>query len=403
MRKKKLSKKAKIQRSRVLSVLFLFFFFLVFLVFLFHFLITDYFQLLNQKSDYTIQKNELNEKIDEKSQYPKVSKVSLVMVGDALIHGSVYGDAMVDGGYDFKKMLTEVKPIISNYDLAFYNQETILGGAELGLSSYPSFNSPYEVGDAFLDAGFNLVSLANNHTLDRGERAILNSLAYWKTKDVLTSGSAESWEDRLNEKIFQKNGITYGLLAYTDTTNGIPVPSGKEYYVNVYQEDQVKNDIEALRNQVDVLLVSMHFGEEYSFDVTERQRDIATYLSNLGVDIVIGTHPHVVEPVEMIGNTLVIYSLGNFLSGQRGIERLTGLIYSVDIVKTETEESTKISFENHRASLLYTYSDILPSNRTNFKVYPYQQLNETLLPNYEMYYNQFRSIVDTGQLEIEWW
>ena len=106
----------------------------------------------------------------------KISEVSLVMVGDSLIHSALYADARTDSGYDFRPMLSELKPIVSNYDLAFYNQESILGGEELGLSSYPAFNSPYEVGDAFLDAGFNIVSLANNHTLDRGEEAILNSV-----------------------------------------------------------------------------------------------------------------------------------------------------------------------------------------------------------------------------------
>lgn len=102
------------------------------------------------------------------------------MVGDVLIHGSVYGDAKTNNGYDFTEMVSLVKPLIADYDLAYYNQETILGGVELGLSTYPRFNSPYEVGDAMLDMGFNLVSLANNHTLDRNEEGIINSVAYWK-------------------------------------------------------------------------------------------------------------------------------------------------------------------------------------------------------------------------------
>ena len=391
MKKRRLSKRTKIRKYRVLLGVFLFFFFLFQLFLFIRFLIQPSPLFFYRKNDSVSHKNEVNEEKLDVPVYPKVSKVSLVMVGDALIHSSVYEDARVDGGFDFTKMLAPMKPIISSYDLAFYNQETILGGEELGLSSYPTFSSPYEVGDAFLDAGFNLVSLANNHTLDRGENAILHSNAYWKEKPVLTSGSALSWEERLEGKVFE------------DTTNGIPVPSSKEFYVNVYNEEQVKKDVEALRSQVDVLLVSMHFGEEYSFDVNERQRSIATYLSSLGVDIVIGHHPHVVEPVEMIGSTLVLYSLGNFLSGQRGVERLTGLIYSVDIVKTETETGSTISIENHRASLVYTYSDMTTSVRKDFQVIPYQQLNETLLPNYEMYYNQYKGIVDTGQLDIEWW
>src|SRR5574344_1508023 len=117
-------------------------------------------------------------------EFPKPDySASLVMVGDSLIHGAVYKDALQsDGTYNFKGMIDDIKPIIQRYDLAYYNQETVLGGTELGLSSYPRFNSPYEVGDAMIDAGFNLVALANNHTLDRGETAIINSTNYWKNK-----------------------------------------------------------------------------------------------------------------------------------------------------------------------------------------------------------------------------
>ena len=164
---------------------------------------------------------------------PKETSLSLVMVGDALIHSAVYYDAQVDNTYNFKPMLDIMKPIISSYDLAYYNQETILGGSELGLSTYPRFNSPYELGNDFLDTGFNIVSMANNHTLDRGEQAIINSCNYWKTKDVYTAGSYCSEEDREEIKIFEKNGIKYAMLSYTTTTNGLKAPSGKEYFLNV--------------------------------------------------------------------------------------------------------------------------------------------------------------------------
>mgnify|MGYP001028726571 CR=1 FL=1 len=351
-------------------------------------------------------KEDLNQKDDAKENidtFPKVTKLSLVMVGDALFHTALYEDGKTENGYDFKEMLSFMKPIISSYDLAFYNQESILGGSDLGLSSYPRFNSPYEVGDAFLDAGFNMVSLANNHTLDRGEEAILNSVSYWKKKGIMYHGSASSWDDRNQVKVMEKNGIRYVLLSYTDYTNDIPVPVGQEYLVNVYSEEQVKKDIEAIRNQTDVILVAMHFGEEYSFEVTERQRQIAEFLASQGVTIVIGHHPHVVQPVEMIENTLVIYSLGNFISAQRGIERLTGLIYSVDIVKEENENGSRVYLENQKASLTYTYSETTDGYRHNFKVYPYHRLTENLLPNWKDYYNQYMNIVLSNRQDIEKW
>ncbi|MGM9881795.1 MAG: CapA family protein, partial [Bacilli bacterium] len=130
----------------------------------------------------------------------EVYELSLVMTGDNLIHDGIYKEANKNAnynGYDFTPMYSYLKEIVEPYDLAYYNQETILGGEEIGLSTYPCFNSPYEVGDAMIDAGFNLVSLATNHTLDRGEKAVLNSYEYWQSKDdVMTSGSYSSLEER---------------------------------------------------------------------------------------------------------------------------------------------------------------------------------------------------------------
>ena len=338
-----------------------------------------------------------------KTPEEKVSKLSLIMVGDALIHSALYQDAKIDGGYDFKPMLAQLKPIISSYDLAYYNQETILGGTELGLSTYPRFNSPYEEGDAFIDCGFNLVSLSTNHTLDRGEQAILNSRAYWnRHEDVLATGSYASFEERNQVVVKEKNGIKYAMLSYTDLTNGLKVPTGKEYLVNIYEEEQVKKDIEAVRDQVDLLLVSMHFGTEYSFGISERQRAIATYLADLGVDIVIGTHPHVVEPIEFIDDTMVIYSLGNFISAQRGVEKLTGLMASVEVKKVEKDGTTKVTLENPAARLVYTYSKgTSASGRYDFVLYPYSSLNDQLLKGYQTYYRKYMDIVNQNGVVTE--
>ena len=173
------------------------------------------------------------------------SRLSFVAVGDALIHQGVCNAAKnQDSTFDFRPMLRLVKDRIARYDLAFYNQETILGGVALGLSTYPCFNSPQEVGDAFLDAGFNLVSLANNHTLDRRENGVLRSLEYWSNRrNVLTAGSYPTQEDRDEMRTVEVNGITCALLAYTTLTNGLRPPAGKEYYVNVYNPETVRVDV----------------------------------------------------------------------------------------------------------------------------------------------------------------
>lgn len=318
---------------------------------------------------------------------------SLVMVGDSLIHSSIYEDAkQKDGSYDFKPMIENIKPLIQNYDLKYYNQETILGGTELGLSNYPRFNSPYEVGDAFIDAGFNLVSLATNHTMDKGEIGVINSHNYWqKHSDIYTAGSYTSFEERDIPVIKEVNGIKYSFLSYTTWTNGLYPESGKEYLNNVYSNELAKADIERVRDQVDVIIVAMHWGTEYSHGVSQEQQEIANYLSSLGVNIIIGTHPHVVEPIDFINNTLVIYSLGNFISDQVGIERLTGLMASVEINKTVEDHNTQIELTNVKAELLYTDSNNY--GKRNFKVIPYTQLNNTILPNYKEYYQTYKNIV----------
>ncbi len=336
---------------------------------------------------------------------PKEYSLKLFMVGDALIHSAVYQDAkQSDGSYDFKPMLEYIKPISSRYDLVYYNQETILGGPELGYSNYPRFNSPYEVGDAFIDAGFNLVSLATNHTMDKGEKGVINSVNYWKSKgDVVSAGQWSSQDERDEVKIYEKNGIKYAFFSYTTWTNGLETPIGKEYLNNVYSDEKAKSDIEKVRDKVDVVMVAMHWGTEYSLGVSSAQATIADYLSSLGVDIIIGAHPHVVEPVEYINNgrTFVIYSLGNFISDQEGNERLTGLMMELTIKKVvDINDEVTITVESPKAELTYTKSYY--GRKRNFRVYPYNQLNNTLLPNYMNYYEKYKGIVSERYPELVW-
>lgn len=341
-------------------------------------------QALSYKNDF---------KYDSEGQS---NKLSMITAGDALIHSSVYQDAYISGdSYDFTKMLPSIKNLVSGYDLKYYNQETIIGGKNLGVSTYPCFNSPDEIADAMLDAGFNMVSLSNNHTLDRGEKAIIYSTEqYWPTKEVMVAGSYNSFENRNKIQVREMNGIKYTLLSYTTSTNGIPVPSGKDYLVNRYDPEQVKKDIEAVRPYTDVIMVAMHWGEEYTATPVNSQKQIAQYLSDLGVNVVIGTHPHVIEPIEFIGDTLVIYSLGNFISAQIGIDRLVGAMVSYDIVKN-ADNSIKI--ENVKAHLIYTYYN----NFRNYYVYPFTELNTNILPNYVSLYEKYSNIIKMYDNSIE--
>ena len=342
-------------------------------------------------------------------QEVKEDRLSLVMVGDALIHDRLYNDAYHDGIYDFKPYLPLIKNKIKDYDLAYYNQETILGGTSIGLSSYPSFNSPQELGDAMIDTGFNLVSLATNHTLDRGEQAVLNSREYWNGKeDVYAFGSYSSNEEKkeLESKIFVKNNIKYAILNYTYGTNGIPVPYGKDYLVNLWDDtnnyegykENVIADINNLRDKVDILMVAMHWGREYTFVPTDLERETAKFLADNNVDIIIGTHPHVIQPVEWIDDTLVIYSLGNFISAQTS-ESCTnykcniGLMTSLDIIKTDNV----LKIDNIKNELIYTYHN----NYHDYLVIPFSDEEiKTHLDNYENVYNEYAKIIESNDVRI---
>ena len=322
--------------------------------------------------------------IPEIKKEPVISKISMITAGDVLIHDAVYKDAYVsDKTYDFTKMFLSIKELVKDYDLKFYNQETIIGGKGLGLSTYPRFNSPEEIADAMLEMGFNMVSLANNHTLDKGEKGVLNSFEYWNSKDVMVAGSYNSKESRDKLNIQQINGIKYTLLAYTTGTNGLT--TSKDYLVNIYDEQQVKEDIERVKPYTDVIIVSMHWGVEYSNTPSKEQKQIAEYLSSLGVNVIIGTHPHVIQPIEFINDTLVIYSLGNFISAQIGIDRLMGMMVSYDIVK----EDDIIKIENVKAELIYTYY----KNFRKYYVYPFSELNDNILPNYINHYDKYSKII----------
>ena len=338
--------------------------------------------------------NDLETIVDDiKSNLYYDSEFSMVMVGDALIHRSIYEDAYNGSSYDFTKMMSKIKPITSKYDVAYYNQETILGGTEIGLSTYPRFNSPYEVGDAFIDAGFNMVSLANNHSLYRGETAIENSVKYWnKHSDVLTAGSYLSELERIEDRIFVKNNISYTMLSYTTDTNGIRIPNGENYLVNVYDAEKVKEDIERVRDKVDFLIVAMHWGVEYTNTPVESQKTIAKYLAGLGVDLIIGCHPHVIEPVEYIDNTMVAYSLGNFISSQNGPNNLTGLMLSLKVHKKLDKDGSKVTIEEPTVRLIYTHYDETKVGRRNYMVYPYEELNDEILNNYQNHYDKYINI-----------
>ncbi|WP_394218827.1 CapA family protein [Halobacillus trueperi] len=306
----------------------------------------------------------------------EVTEVSLAAVGDLLIHKEVYNDAKTSSGYDFNPMFQEVSSHLSNADITFANSESIMGGAAIGVSTYPSFNTPFELGDTLKANGIDIVSMSNNHTLDRGVPAIENAINQWDFLGIKKVGSYLSQEERDTITTIEKNDITFSFLAYTYGTNGIPTPDGKPYLVNRIDKDLIASDINRASSTSDVVVMSLHFGKEYEKNPSAEQKELAAFAAEQGADIILGHHPHVLQPPEWIQNTdgsqsLVFYSLGNFLSGQEEKYRRIGGIAGVTVQKVKGMEGTSIDIKEPRFKL--TYVDF--ENDQDFKVLPMKEFN----------------------------
>lgn len=268
---------------------------------------------------------------------PETQTITLAAIGDVLIHKSIYKDALKEGVYNFMPMIEEVVPYLASADIAFANQETVIGGTEIGLSDYPRFNSPKELGDALQAAGIDVVSMANNHSLDRGYTALENAEQHWTMLGVCTAGISLTPEDE-GSCILEVKGVRLAVLAYTYGTNGIPLPKDKPYLVHLLNEARLQADIQKARQEADAVIVSMHFGAEYRPLPDQSQLDWAELAASAGADLIIGHHPHVLQPFAWLdkpdgGKTLVVYSLGNFLAAQEAnkAERRTGGIMTVEM------------------------------------------------------------------------
>jgi len=277
---------------------------------------------------------------EQKPKQPATSMITMAAAGDMLIHDCIYNAARTKDSYDFKPFFKEVKPYMDAADLTFANQESMIGGAVLGLSSYPSFNSPFEAGDALRDAGVDIVSVANNHTLDRGEQAVMRALKHWDQLGMAYTGAYQSEQDAASIRILQTpSGISAAYLAYTYGTNGIAVPAGKGYLVSMIDQEKIKRDLAEARKAADVVVLSLHFGNEYERVPNAKQKALVQFAADHGADVVLGHHPHVLQPIEWVPGkngyqTLVAYSLGNFISGQKGTYKQTGGLLTWQVTKT---------------------------------------------------------------------
>ena len=390
----KLKKKVK-RNLKIILVLFL----TIFLFFGFqHFLDNNHKEVSNKP------KEEIKEKEEEKI---KTYTASLIATGDGLIHQPIYS-AYYDSStntYDFSSILSYTKDKIKDYDIKYYNQETISDDSR-SYSSYPIFNTPSAFGNNMVDAGFNLVSLATNHSMDGGANSLKTSASFWRNKEnVLATGAFYDEEDRNTYPIKEVNGITYTMLSYTTGTNGLgsSALSKEPFILNVYDEEKVKKDIEAVRDKVDVLIVAMHWGVEYLQDATEEQKNIANFLADNDVDIILGTHSHCIEPWDMIDDTVVFYSLGNFVSNQMAADSakirkvgVVGMFATLNIEKVVDKEhnTTTVTIKDIGADLNYTYKGYNNvTGRNEYLVIPFSKMESKYLNNYENVYNEFSSVL----------
>ena len=323
---------------------------------------------------------------------PVVETVHFSASGDNLIHEGLYNQARAratDGGYDFTYAYENLRDFYAGFDVNWLNQETLVND-DYEPSGYPMFSTPGDITDALYDIGFRVFSTSNNHSYDKGAGGIASSMAHWAAMpdDVVSVGfyRLDSYDNYAYQTV---NGITIGYLSYTEMTNGLPTPADTDYGV-VYldQTDVIEKQIADMRPNCDVLVVSCHWGVEGSHTVTDSQRQTAQWLADQGVDLIIGTHPHVTQTAEWLSaadgtDAFVAYSLGNFISAQSEPDNMIGLLLDITMQKTTNPDGTvtvalldpklhpvvtqyEDHYDNIRVYLFRDYTDDLGAAHGNF-------------------------------------
>ncbi len=328
-------------------------------------------------------KQETETKIEPKEEKGS-SSFTFAGVGDNLIHQAIFSQyEMGVTDYDFKEDYALMKPYIEPTNLSFINQETICAGEEFGLSHYPQFNGPTQILDAVADTGFDWLAASSNHSLDKGSDALLAELNYLHENypDISVTGAYRNEEESNQYIVREVNGIKVGLLGYTYGLNGIPLPEDMPWLVELIDEDQIQKDMEEISKISDVQIVSMHWGTEYHTEIEAEQQALAQKMNEWGVEVIIGTHPHVIKPAEIIQgekqDTLCYYSLGNFLSAQDTNEGMVGGMASFTLqYDFDTQET---SFKDVKFTPTVMYYD--PAF-TTFKVMTIHDYNDDYIPSH---------------------
>lgn len=296
---------------------------------------------------------------------PEDINITMSVVGDVMCHDSQYKDAYVKAtdSYDFSYVFSDVQKYLQVADITVGNLETTFAGKERGYSNFPTFNTPEQLAYNLKTLGIDVLSTANNHSLDKGYKGLVSTLNFLDDAGIAHTGTYSSEEDQNKILIQNVKGISIAFLSFTYGTNGIPVPSGKDYCINLIDEELILKQINIAKEQSpDIICVFMHWGIEYEQKQNKTQEKLAKLLFENGVDIILGGHPHVVQPMEKRqieledGTTkdgFVIYSLGNFISGQKDLDTKSSAILNLTI--TKNGETGKISIDEATYIPVYMY------------------------------------------------
>lgn len=291
---------------------------------------------------------------------------SLAAIGDVMCHNTQYMDAYNSStdSYDFSYVFEDIQNYIKSSDISIGSLETTFAGKDRGYSNYPTFNSPEELAYDLAEIGLDVLSTAGNHALDKGLSGLCNTLDVLDDANISHCGTYRTQEDRDSVLIKDVKGVKVAILSYTYGTNGIPVPSDKKFCVNLIDKDLIKQDIENAKSQnADVIISCMHWGIEYQTTPNDEQEDLSDFLFQNGVDIILGNHPHVLQPMEKrsiilddgtVKDCFVIYALGNFICDQNSENTRNSVILNLDITKNPDE---KISIDRVDYVPIYMYKN----------------------------------------------
>ena len=320
----------------------------------------------NLSADSRIAENSTNNINSDSEIKQEPITFSLAAIGDVMCHNTQYMDAYNSStdSYDFSYVFEDIQTYIQSADISIGSLETTFAGKDRGYSNYPTFNSPEQLAYDLSEMGLDVLSTAGNHALDKGFSGLSNTLDVLDDANISHSGTYRSQEDRDSVLIKDVKGVKVAILSYTYGTNGIPVPSDKEFCVNLIDKDLIKQDIENAKSQnADVIISCMHWGIEYQTTPNDEQEDLADFLFENGVDIILGNHPHVLQPMEKRSVTLadgtaedcfVVYALGNFICDQNSENTRNSIILNLDITKNP---DGKISIDKVDYVPIYMYKN----------------------------------------------